>query len=143
MLQLPPLKDDLAALLDFFYAMWKPVKKRWNKAWIPMPKSNLLTKVGIVCMTQFLTDALSKMKMYQWDEIDITEPDEVSARVDKLLDKNLEVEFWLQKWKDGGLDTTSGRQFVVNDLDKISSNKRARLPWFEDLATMNRPDSEE
>jgi DGQHR domain-containing protein len=55
--QLQPLKDDMESLLEFFYAIWKPVKKRWKKAWVPAPKSNLLTKVGIVCLTQYLTDS--------------------------------------------------------------------------------------
>jgi hypothetical protein len=135
--QLQPLKDDNDSLLDFFYAMWRSVKKRWKKAWGPVPKSNLLTKVGIVCMTQYLTDSLSKL--YEWGEVDISEPAIVTSRVDKWLANNLKLEFWTQAWKEGSLDTTAGRQLVVEDLTRIARNRRADLPWFQELVTIGRP----
>ena len=104
---------------------------------MPAPKSNLLTKVGIVCLTQYLTDSLAKM--YEWGECDISEPSQVTKRVDKLLENNLTSEFSGAGWKEGGLDTTSGRQFVVDDLSRIARNRRANLPWFQDFTHHQSP----
>ena len=134
--QLQPLKDDTDALLEFFYAMWAPVKVEWNDVWVSAD-STLLSKVGVVCLTQYLTDSLAKV--YEWGEVELTDPVQVGEKA-RLLLRNQERRFWQAGWKDGGLDTAAGRQLVVEDLTRIARNRRAGLPWFEELTTIRRPE---
>lgn len=136
--QLQPIKEDNDALLEFFYALWNPIKSCWPTIW-ENRQANLLSKVGIICMTQYLTDSLTKM--YEWREIDLVDPEQVKARVESLLINSLTPEFWSQPWKEGGLDTKAGRQMVVEDLTRIARNRRADLLWFEDLVTIGRPEA--
>lgn len=135
--QLQPIKDDPDALVEFFYAIWSAVRRHWADVW-DNPQANLLTKVGVVCMTQYLTESLARK--YEWGEVNLTEPEEVGGEAAKVLN-TLTPEFWLQRWRDGGLDTSAGRQLVIEDLTRIARNRRARLPWFEELTTINRPES--
>jgi DGQHR domain-containing protein len=137
--QLQPLSDDTDALLEFFYTLWTTIKSTWDDVWAN-PKANLLTKVGVVCLTQYLTDSLAKA--YEWGEIDLSDPAQVASKASAIL-ANQERNFWTTTWKEGGLDTVAGRQLVVDDLTRIARNRRAGLPWFEDLLTVNRPEPEQ
>ncbi len=100
-------------------------------------ESTLLTKVGVVCLTMYLTESLAKA--YEWGEVELTDPTQVANRTAVLL-TNQEKGFWTAGWKDGGLDTAAGRRLVVEDLTRIARNRRAGLPWFEELITINRPE---
>ncbi len=133
--QLQPLKDDTDALLEFFYAIWNAVKAQWADLW-ETPNAHLLTKVGVVCLTQYLTDSLAKL--YEWGEVDLNDITQLSQRTGLLLATQAK-QFWAAEWKEGGLDTTAGRQLVIDDLQRMARNLRARLPWFDGMATIIRP----
>ena len=135
--QLPPIKEDTDALLEFFYSLWTPVKEEWGQVW-SNPNANLLSKVGVICLTQCLTDSLARK--YEWREIDLVDPEQVKRQVRSLLHNNLVPDFWSQPWKEGGLDTKAGRQLIVEDLSRIALNRRADLQWFENLLTVGRPE---
>lgn len=135
--QLQPLMDDNDALLEFFYAMWNTIKNTWDDVWMNS-ESTLLSKVGVVCLTQYLTDSLAKA--YEWGEVDLTNLDQIVKRTAFLL-TNQERSFWTLGWKEGGLDTLAGRQLVIDDLTRIARNRRGGLPWHEELITVNRPDA--
>jgi len=135
--QLQPLIDDNDALLEFFYAMWTRIKNTWEDVWTNS-EATLLTKVGIVCFTQYLTDSLAKA--YEWGEVDLSNPVQIAERTGALL-ANQERSFWTLDWKEGGLDTVAGRQFIVDDLTRIARNRRGGLPWHEELVTVNRPEA--
>jgi hypothetical protein len=124
------LKDlrEADPLLEFFYAMWEAVKAKWPALW--KKESRLLDKVGVICMTHFLTDSLAKL--YEWAELDLSEPQEVRKRTAALL-KNQNPEFWTRPWKSTSYDTRVGRQLIVDDLVKITRNIRAGDAWFTDL----------
>ena len=68
-------------------------------------KSRLLSKVGIVCMSAYLTDAL--VSAYDWGELDISDPDAVRARVNHLIAFQ-EEQFWTVGWTSSSLDTLQG-----------------------------------
>jgi hypothetical protein len=137
--QLQPLIDDNDALLEFFYAMWTTIRSTWADVWADQT-ATLLTKVGVVCLTQYLTDSLAKA--YEWGEVDLSDPAQIAARTDSLL-ANQERAFWTLGWKEGSLDTVAGRQSVIDDLTRIARNRRGGLPWFEELVTVNRPEAEQ
>ncbi len=134
---LQPLKDDTDALLEFFYAVWNAVREHWVAVW-NTPESHLLSKVGIVCQTQYLTDSLAKL--YEFGEVNLADPEQVATKVRVLLG-NQNPDFWTSRWKDGSLDTATGRQLVVDDLTRVARNRRAGLSWFEELVTVNRPEA--
>ena len=113
--QLQPLKDDTDALLEYFYAVWTTVRQAWADVW-GRDDSTLLSKVGVVCLTMYLTDALAKV--YEWGEVELTDPGQAATRTVVLL-RNQERRFWMAGWKDGGLDTPAGRQQVVEDLTQL------------------------
>jgi len=46
--------DDV--LLEFFYAIWQTIKTQWSSLW--HKDSRLLKKMGILGLTQYITDAL-------------------------------------------------------------------------------------
>jgi DGQHR domain-containing protein len=119
-------------LLEFFYAMWGAVKTKWHPLW--KNDSKLLEKVGVICMTQFLTDSLAKL--YEWEELDLTEPKDVRKRTTALL-KNQSPEFWTRPWKSTSYDTRVGRQLIVDDLFHITRNMRAGDPWHTDLKVVD------
>lgn len=135
--QLPPIKEDNDALLEFFYSLWTPVKEEWAQLW-GNPNANLLSKVGVICLTQYLTDSLARK--YEWREVDLVDPEQVKQQARMLLQNSLIPDFWSQPWKEGGLDTNAGRQLIVEDLTRIALNRRADLQWFENLVTVGRPE---
>jgi DGQHR domain-containing protein len=135
--QLQPLMDDNDALLEFFYTMWSTVRNDWADVWAN-PSSTLLNKVGVVCLTQYLTDSLAKA--YEWGEVDLSDPSQIASRTTALL-SNQDRSFWTLGWKEGGLDTIAGRQLVIDDLTRIARNRRGGLNWHEDLVTVKRPES--
>lgn len=135
--QLQPLSDDNDALLEFFYAMWTTINSTWEDVW-DNTDATLLNKVGVVCLTKYLTDSLAKA--YEWGEVDLNDPDQIAQRTNALL-ANQERSFWTLGWKEGGLDTVAGRQLVIDDLTRIARNRRGGLPWHEELITVNRPDA--
>ncbi|VTS08012.1 DGQHR domain-containing protein [Tuwongella immobilis] len=135
--QLQPLIDDNDALLEFFYAIWTTIKSKWADVWANTA-ANLLTKVGVVCLTQYLTDSLAKA--YEWGEVDLSDPTQIEKKTKSLL-ANQERAFWIHDWKEGSLDTVAGRHLVIDDLTRIARNRRGGLPWYEELATINRPET--
>jgi DGQHR domain-containing protein len=118
--------DDV--LLEFFYAIWRQVRARWANIW--NADSRLLSKVGVICLTQYMTDALTSS--YDMGRLDISDPDEISNLVDEIL-TNQERRFWTVLWTSTSYDTKVGRSLIVQSLVQISRNLRGGAPWFEDV----------
>lgn len=118
--------DDV--LLEFFYAIWRQIHTRWPDIW--NVKSRLLSKVGVICVTQYMTDALTAS--YDMGRLDISDPDQVSGLVDEIL-ANQERKFWTAPWTSTSYDTKVGRSLIVQSLVQISRNLRGGSPWFEDV----------
>jgi DGQHR domain-containing protein len=115
-------------LLEFFYTIWRQIKIRWPALWIT--DSRLLGKVGVVCMTQYLTDAL--VSAYDLGRLDISDPAQVGTLVDEILN-NQERAFWTVPWTSTSYDTKVGRSLVVASLVQIARNIRAGNQWHEDI----------
>lgn len=122
--------NDQDTVLTYFFTIWDAVKKKWPEAWKPDTKSKLLSKVGVVCMSAYLTDAL--VSAYDWGDLDISDPDAVRGRVNQLLGFQ-EEQFWTVGWTTSSLDTKAGREIVLEALSLVSRNKRADVPWFEEV----------
>jgi DGQHR domain-containing protein len=128
--------NDQDTVVTYFFTIWDALRQAWPRAWEPDTKSRLLSKVGIVCMSAYITDAL--VSAYDWGELDISDPEEVRTRVNLLLPFQ-EEEFWTVGWTSKSLDTSAGRALVLEALSLVARNKRAELPWFEgvDLVDVN------
>lgn len=118
--------DDV--LLEFFYAIWRPVKEMWAQIW--HKESKLLLKVGVVCLTRYITDAL--VSSFDWGQLEPSEPEQVATHV-KMLLKNQEPEFWVAPWVASSYDTKGGQALIVESLVIISRNLRDDEPWYTEI----------
>lgn len=115
-------------LIEFFYTIWRHIRARWADLWIP--ESRLLSKVGIICMTQYMTDALTSQ--YDLGRLDISDPDQVGSLVVEILGTQ-EPSFWRVPWTSTSYDTKAGRALIVQSLKQIARNVRSGVPWTEDV----------
>jgi DGQHR domain-containing protein len=118
--------DDV--LLEFFYTIWRQIAARWPDLW--NAESRLLSKVGVICMTQYLTDAL--VASYDLGRLDISDPEQIARLVEEMLG-NQERKFWKVPWTSSSYDTKVGRSLIVQSLVQIARNVRAGSSWFEDI----------
>lgn len=133
-----PGLDDEDSLIGFFFALWQPIKDRWAELW--QANSKLLGKVGLVTMTQFLIDDMTPL--IDRNSIDPTDPDSVSAEVNRILD-NMDPQFWLSEWTDSSLDTTAGRKIVVEALTRMRRNMSRGMQWSEEVGLIADPFEDE
>jgi DGQHR domain-containing protein len=118
--------DDV--LIEFFYTIWRQIRARWADLW--EPRSRLLSKVGIICMTQYMTDALTAQ--YDLGRLNISDPDAVAGLVNEILETQ-ERSFWRVPWTSTSYDTKVGRALIVQSLTQIARNVRSGTPWTEDV----------
>jgi len=123
-----PEFEDKDTLIDYFFTLWKEVKTNWRDLWVA--ESKLLSKVGIVCMTQYVTNSVASS--YDLAQLDITNPEPVLLRTRELLIYQ-QKDFWRANWSLTGKDNSAGRKEVVDALVQIGRNKRAGREWSEDL----------
>lgn len=116
---------------DFFLEMWRRIQSEWPQAWSEK-SSRLLSKLGIVCLTQYLTDAVIA-RVEALEEVGSLEDlEKISGHVAKALERQ-EYAFWEAPWSASSLDTDAGRQMVIKDLKKIAANKRNDRAWSDGL----------
>lgn len=132
---LPDLADD-DALIEFFFTLWKAVKEEWSDLWAA--GSRLLAKVGVVTLTTFVIDDLTPLA--DRGAIDLSDPTVVDVEIRKILG-SLTPAFWTSEWAAKSLDTSAGRQLVVDALIQVRRNVRRGVPWHADVSLIDTPDS--
>lgn len=125
---LPDLRDD-DALLEFFFTMWSTVKEKWPDLW--QAGSSLLSKVGVVTLTTFIIEDL--VPLADRDIVNLADPESAEKAVSDILD-NLTPDFWKMEWTAKSLDTSGGRQVVVDSLIQIRRNIRRGESWHADVS---------
>jgi DGQHR domain-containing protein len=135
--KLPDLADD-DTLLEFFFAIWRSAKTLWPELWVP--ESKLLGKVGLVALTTFIVDDILPLADRQY--ISLTDPAEVEIEVTKTL-ANIAPGFWTTEWAAKGLDTSAGRQLVVDSLVQTRRNLVRGRPWNLDVALVRSSQEEQ
>ena len=128
--------DDV--LLEFFYTIWRRIKQAWPQFWVP--NSRLLSKVGIICMTQYMTDSL--VSSYDLELLDISDPEAVGKKIDSIL-LNQVAAFWATPWTSTSYDTKVGKSMIVNALVQIARNVRSGVAWYEDIGLVDPANVEE
>lgn len=134
---LPDLAND-DALLEFFFTLWRSVKQTWPKLW--HADSKLLMKVGVVTLTMFVIDDL--VPLADRDDIDLSDPAAVREEVDENILSYLCPEFWERAWSSKSLDTSAGRQLVVDDLTTMRRNMVRGTRWDSDVRLVSSEDEE-
>lgn len=132
---LPDLADD-DSLLEFFFTMWTAVKEAWPELW--REDSKLVGKVGIVTLTAFVIDDL--VPLVDRDIVDLSDPSSIKEEVSKIL-TNLAPEFWATEWLAKSLDTSAGRQLVIDSLTQIRRNVRRSVSWYSEVQLVAAPES--
>jgi DGQHR domain-containing protein len=129
-LNLPKLEDpDIQR--DFFTAIWRSIEASWGSK-IFEPNCKLTEKVGIICMTRYLVDRLAAMSDIEDVDLDLADLKDVGDKVEKLLSRQT-LQFWLEKWKGAGYDTSIGHTKVIEALIKIFRNTKDGKEWHTDL----------
>lgn len=118
-------------VVDVFIAMWRTIKEKWPAAWDD-PNSKLLSKTGLVCMSQYVVDSVVARIEVSDDLGEASDLDKIRSYVSGILDRQ-EYKFWTSAWNASSLDTSSGREFVLKDLRKIAINRRSNQPWDRGL----------
>ena len=125
---LPDLADD-DSLIEFFFTLWTAVRDRWPDSW--NPESKLLQKVGLVAMTTFVIEDL--VPLADRGDIDLANPDVTRAEIETNILDRLDPEFWQREWAAKSLDTSAGRQLVVDALKTVRRNLKRGVNWDADL----------
>jgi len=90
-----------------------------------------MTKVGIVAMTSFITDALIAKYDFAGD-LDVSDPARVREQVQIMLGFQT-PEFWKSEWTMKISDALPVREKIIESLTKIYRNMRSDKPWNEEV----------
>ena len=135
---LPDLSDD-DSLVEFFFTLWSAVLGCWPDLWTP--ESKLLQKVGLVAMTTFVIEDL--VPLADRGDIDLADPDATRSEIENNILRYLDPEFWRREWVAKSLDTSAGRQLVVDALTTMRRNLRRGVNWDANLRLLADADQEE
>lgn len=135
------LQDD-ETIDDFFMTLWSTIKQTWPDIFVPPNRngSRLLTKVGIICMTEFLVSRLREMSLSKHASFSMGDPDQVRRRTQELLE-DLHPDFWTTQWRSTSYDTRAGRDQIIAALDIIRGNIAQGREWFTDVEMVLPPGS--
>ena len=135
--KLPDLADD-DSLIEFFFTLWSTIRDRWPDLWVP--DSRLLQKVGLVAMTMFVIDDL--VPLVDRGDLNLADPDATRAEIERNILDYLEPAFWQREWMAKSLDTSAGRQLVVDALTTVRRNVRRGVNWDADVRLLAGSDAD-
>jgi DGQHR domain-containing protein len=118
------------APFEFFSTIWGTLKEVWPETFTPPGK--LLSKVGIQCMNQYIVDTLDVMSNFIDVEIDLSNSEDVSEAVKKILALQNPA-FWTVVWTITISDTKMVRDQIMESLRKIQQNIKQKHPWNTDV----------
>ncbi|GGP23788.1 DGQHR domain-containing protein [Silvimonas iriomotensis] len=126
--------DDSA--YDFFITIWSTIKDTWPNTFAQSAK--LLSKVGLVSMTQFITDTINTISSYPGSSVDIADSESLCIAIKKILTTQSE-DFWMWDWDLAISDTRSVREAIQNALENIHQNNRYKENWFNQIDFITPP----
>ncbi|MEY4966788.1 MAG: hypothetical protein RL274_2371 [Pseudomonadota bacterium] len=127
--------------LDFLLDVWSRIKHLRKAAWHESTKnstSHLLEKVSIYALTVYILDSIGAVLRMAEKPIDFTDLETLHQFVDRAVTR-IPEEFWTSTWKIKELDTSSGRQILLEALASIDANVRFERPWYEGIAIVDAP----
>jgi hypothetical protein len=129
--------DDPDILNGYLIAIWTEIREQWPDLFAPGNK--LLGKVGLTCMTQFITNTIKSWVRNPRlrETVNVGDPDKVRANTSDIL-ATLDPGFFTADWKSTSYDTRAGRDLIINDLETVSFNVANGDPWYQDLKVVDR-----
>jgi len=115
---------------DLFTIIWTVIKDNWRQAFPNEQK--LISKVGIVSLTRYITDAINLISGYPGSQIDLSNADSVYEAVKNILTTQTE-EFWLSDWDLAISDTRNVRDAIQEALLTIHGNIRYKQNWHNEV----------
>ena len=128
--KIPELHDE-DTLIEYFFSIWRVIKQEWPHLWDE--ESKLIGKVGIVCMTQYLSSSI--VSSYDLGELNVADSSAVKERV-RLLIGMQKPDFWTSNWSSTSYDTQAGRKIIVESLVQIARNVRQKVDWKADVVAL-------
>lgn len=131
----------------FFLYIWKEVREFWSsqhaEIWAKAgkftePGSKLLSKVGVICLTDYLITAINSIATIDVDPPDFRIEATVRSKTRQLLER-FESEFFLVAWKKTELDTKAGREIVAEAIGRVADNIRYKRPWYHEVMLIDSP----
>jgi DGQHR domain-containing protein len=127
------VEDD--ATYEFFINMWAIIRANWKQAFAK--ESKLLSKVGLVTMTRYLTDAIDFLASFNDQGVNLANAEDVSNIVTKILALQSE-QFWVAEWTMAISDTKAVRDEIESALKSIQQNVRDKLPWSTEVGLVKK-----
>lgn len=118
----------------FFRAIWTVIHAKWGDIW--NPDSKLLSKVAIICLTEFFTMNLMIWARHPKSELDITNEDDVKENAEGILE-SLDPQFFTADWASSSYDTGAGRQQIRDAIEAMYKNITAGEPWYEGVTVID------
>ena len=128
-----PELEDRDVRRSFFLAVWKAIKETWPDLWVE--GSRLISKVGIVCLTRFISETITTWADSDDLQIEVLDLEQVESLTRDIITE-MDTQFWTQPWAEkasGGFDTKQGRDRVVMALTRLYRNGKRNLPWHTDI----------
>jgi DGQHR domain-containing protein len=133
-----PEYEDRDIRRSVFLAIWRKIHEQWNPLW--KKDSRLLSKVGIVCLTRFITDLITSWADNDELKIEVTNLADIADQTKKIIEP-MDPRFWTTPWSEkaqGGFDTNQGRERVLLAITQLFRNGRRNSPWYTDIEIINR-----
>lgn len=134
---------DRAALLgieelerDVFLAIWIKIRALRKSIWAPFPESRLLQKVSIHALTVYVLESMIAKQRMDDTPTDFTNEVTLDNLVERVVTR-IPEKFWITEWKATQLDTSSGRQLLLDALQVIDSNVRFSRPWYDKVSLVD------
>lgn len=124
---------------DFFLAIWSRIRHLKKTVWRankPGKRSHLLEKVSIVALTIYILDSLIAAQRMKDSPLDFTDDMVLHEYLDRVVTR-IPDEFWTAEWTKKELDTSAGRQLLLEALNLIDSNVRFGRPWWEHVSLID------
>lgn len=121
---------------DMFVLIWSAIKEVWPNTFPNEQK--LMSKVGVVSMTRYITDTINTISGYPGSQIDLTNADSVYDAVKNILKTQTE-EFWTCEWNLAISDTRNVRDTLQDAMLTIHQNIRYSQPWHASLTFIKPP----
>lgn len=83
-------------------------------------------------MNQFVVDAIEFIVNYSEEEIDLSNEEDVTKCVEKVL-KTQQEDFWLATWTITISDTRSVRDQITDAMKQIQQNIKYKSQWATDV----------
>lgn len=128
-----PELDDRDTRRSVFLAIWRTVKRTWPQLWVQ--GSRLVSKIGIVVLTRFVSDLIVSWSDSDELDIDVADLTQIENQSKRIL-KYMNELFWVAPWAEkaqGGFDTNQGRDRVLQALKQLYRNGKSQTDWYVDI----------